>query len=187
MQIETYECETVPSAEFTEEAIALAEKIGATKQSNFYQEGKPVIPYRFMTPVEMAVYQIMLPHRDEINNFDAGPIPLRVLQVAAHANEILEEGTLVVWHQGVGKDDPLLTLRIGTSYSGKYYLLARWGDVLEEFAVLLEQASKRQVLKMKVKLAGMRREIDSWEANVEALTLNALAEGKVGEPTAYWH
>ena len=187
MQIETYECETVPSVEFTDEAIALVEKIGATKQANFYQEGKSVVPYRFMSPTEMAVYHIMLPHRDEIDKFEAGPIPLRVLQVAAHAKEVLEEGVLVVWHQGVGKDDPLLTLRVGSSYSGKYYLLARWGDVLEEFSVLMEHAAKRQIVSIKAKLAGIRREVESWEINVEALTLDHLAKGKTDEPSCYWH
>jgi hypothetical protein len=187
MQIETYECETIPSVEFTDEAIALVEKLGATKQSNFYQEGKAVIPYRFMTPIEMAVYAIMLPQRDEINAFDSAPIPLRVLQVGAHAKEVLEDGVLVVWHQGAGKDDPLLTLRIGPSYSGKYYLLARWGEVLEEFSVLMEQASKRHVMKMKVKIAEIKREVESWEANVDILTLNALANGKTDPPHAYWH
>lgn len=187
MLIETYECETVPSVEFTDEAIALVEKLGAEKQSNFYREGASVAPYRMMTPEEKAVYEIVLPNRDEIDKFDAGPIPLRVLQVAAHAKEVLEVGTLVVWHQGVGKDDPLMTLRIGASYSGKYYLLARWGEVLEEFSVLRDKAVERLSLKVKSKLAELTSQLESWNKSSDLIVRQHIVEGKTDVPNAYWH
>src|SRR5574341_106728 len=115
MKVEEYTCETQPqSAEFTDEAKALIQKLGATGQEALYSENREVgpCPYRKMTPTEYAVYKTLLPVREPINKFNAGPIPLRVLQIAAHATEQLQ-GTLVIWHQGVGKDDPVLTLRPG--------------------------------------------------------------------------
>ena len=40
---------------------------------------------------------------------------------------------------------------------------------------------------MKVKLSEIRRKVESWELNVETMTLNALQKGKTDEPCAYWH
>jgi hypothetical protein len=186
MQIQTYECETVPSVEFTEEAIALCEKLGAAKQDTFYKQENGSCPYRLMTPEELAVYQIVLPQREEIDKYEAGPIPLRVLQVGAHAKDLLE-GTLVIWHQGAGKDDPLLTLRQGSNWSGKYYLLARWGEVLEEYQVLFEHAVKRLALTSSLKIAECRRELEGWEAQVESKVRHGLQLGKHDLPDCHWY
>lgn len=187
MLVETYECETMPTADLSDEAMKLIEQLGATKQEAYYKEGKPTAPYRLMTKEEFAVYKMLLPERDEISKYDAGPIPLRVLQVGAHAKEVLEVGTLVIWHQGVGKDDPLLTLRIGEHYNGKYYLLARWGEVLEEFNVLFEKAAKLYVEKVKGVLATCKQEVETWSATADARIRKALREGKTDEPNCYWH
>lgn len=186
MEIETYECETVPSADFTEEAIALAERLGATGQEAFYRKDKPVQPYRLMTPEEHAVYKLAFPIREEISKYETGPIPIRVLQVAAHAKELIE-GTLVIWHQGAGKDDPLLTLRQGSEWGGKYFLLARWGDALEEFAVLRNRAIQRFALTAKAKLLACKQEIESALLNVDMKAEAAINAGKTDEPNFYWH
>lgn len=188
MEIQTFECETMPNEECSEQAFALVEKLGAAKQAEvYYNATRQVVPYRKMTPTEHAVYKLLFPIREAIDKYDAGPIPLRVLQVGAHAKEVLESGTLVIWHQGVGKDDPILTLRVGSEYSGSYYLLARWGTALEEFAVLQEQAVKKFALAAVTKLHSLKLEVDHAMANAELLCRKALEQGKTDEPTFYWH
>lgn len=188
MQIETFECETAPaSVEFTEEAIALVEKLGASKQNAYYKEGKPPLPYRLMTLEEKAVYEILLPRKDDIKDYDASPIPLRVLQVGAHAKEVLEAGTLMIWHPGVGKDDPLLTLRIGESWASKYYLLARWGEVLEEWPVLFELAVKRQIETVTAAIVSSRMSLEQWQAGASDMVRNGIRKGQTDVPSNYWH
>ena len=103
MKIQEYGCETMPqSSEFSEEALGLLEKLGAESQSIFYKTDGTVCPYRKMSPFEHAVYKLVLPVREPIAKFKACPIPLRVLQIGAHAKEHMV-GELVIWHQGEGK------------------------------------------------------------------------------------
>ncbi len=186
MEIETFECETIPSADFTDEAVALAAKLGATGQEAFYQQDKPVQPYRLMTPEEFAIYKLAFPIREEIAKYKAGPIPLRVLQVGAHAKDLIE-GTLVIWHQGAGKDDPLLTMRQGSEWGGSYYLLARWGEALEEFAVIRTRAAQKFALSCKMKLLACQQEIQTAMDQIESRAELALLNGKTDEPCFYWH
>lgn len=162
MHIREYACETTPhSEEFSEEALALLEKLGAENQFRFYKQDGAVCPYRKMSPMEHAVYTLVLPVREPIAKFKACRIPLRVLQIGAHAAEHLQ-GELIIWHQGEGKDGPLLTLREGSEYAGSYYLLARWAEVFEEFPVLVEQAIeinrdkiRAELMHEKCRVAGM--------------------------------
>ena len=187
MKIQEYACETAPqSVEFTDEAIALIEKLGATGQEGYYKPNESPIPYRKMSKLEYAVYKACLPVRDNIDKFNAGPIPLRVLQIGAHATSMLE-GTLVIWHAGVGKDDPLLTLRQGNEWNGEYYLLARWADELEEFSVLIERAADELTIKARSELAKMKSEIDGWGGSLRDHVLSRLREGKTDMPSAHWY
>jgi hypothetical protein len=186
MQVETYECETVPTEDCTDEARMLAEQLGAQGQGVFYQKDRPVAAYRKMTPEEFAVYKLLFPHKESIEKFSASPIPLRVLQVGAHAKELLT-GTLIVWHQGVGKDDPILTLREGGEYGGTYYLLARWGTALEEFSVLREQAITQFTLQCKNALLKCKTEIDAAIASIETKARYGVTTGKTDEPNFYWY
>ena len=186
MKIQEYGCETMPqSTEFSEEALALLEKLGADSQSVFYKTDGTVCPYRKMSPFEHAVYKLVLPVREPIAKFKACPIPLRVLQIGAHAKEHLE-GELVIWHQGEGKDDPLLTLREGSEYSGSYYLLARWAESLEEFSVLVQQAVDINRDKIRAELLAKKSELQSWIDNCDALVAVRLRDGKVEGPSVHW-
>ena len=185
MKIEEFPCETVPSEEFTDEARALVDKLGAGGQLLYYQQDAPPIAYRKMTPVEYAVYKTLLPRRESIEKYKSGPIPLRVLQIAAHARECLT-GELVIWHPGEGKDDPLLTMREGNEYSGTYYLLARWANELEEFSVLLERAVKQMAAAVKAELLSKQNELNVWLATCEDQVRARLMVGKTDTPSVHW-
>jgi len=187
MKIQEYGCETAPqSVEFTEEALELIEKLGAAGQGTFYKHDRAVCPYRKMSKIEFAVYRTCLPVREPIDKFSAGPIPLRVLQVGAHATSLLD-GTLVIWHAGVGKDDPLLTLRQGSEWNGEYYLLARWAEELEEFSVLLDRAIDELTVRTKSELSRIQSEIDGWTKNTRDLIASRLRDGKIDMPATHWY
>ena len=66
-------------------------------------------------------------------------------------------------------DDPLLTLREGTEYSGSYYLLARWAEVLEEFSVLVTQAIEINRDKIRAELMQSKSELQAWIDNCDAI------------------
>ena len=186
MKIQEYACETHPqSAEFNEEALALLQQLGAEKQDIFYKQDGTTCPYRKMSPYEHAVYKLVLPVRDPIAKFKACPIPLRVLQIGAHAKQFLD-GELVIWHQGEGKDDPLLTLREGAEYSGSYYLLARWAESLEEFSVLAQQALEINRDKIKSELLTHKAQLQAWIDNCDAMVSARFRDGKIDGPSMHW-
>lgn len=153
MQVETFECvETAAEPiEATEEAIGLIESLGLTGQ-NVFVRGKEETgtardqrcPYREITAEERFVYLTLCPKESSLKNYSASPIPLRVLQIAAHANGLGMFNRLVVWdRESVAVKDPVLVAMTGEyewSTNNKTFILARWGEELETFAVLLKRA-----------------------------------------------
>jgi hypothetical protein len=156
MQVETYEALEVDcegNVESDSEAVALIEKLGLAGQQKLIRRtesgGGTIVsrnPYRKLTAEESFVYRELCPEQCKVAEYDAGPIPLRVLQVAAHAADHFKE--LQVWAAtSVAIKDPVLvgvkTERVaGRSWDDTVtFILARWGDVLEPFDKLLEKAS----------------------------------------------
>lgn len=150
MLVETFECAEIvhEPIEATEEAISLIEAMELEGQQGLLTKGatdKPVsrCPYRVIRRDENFVYRTLCPKATEIQKYNAAPIPLRVLQIAAHAKSLGMFKRLVVWSQEeMEEKDPVL---VGCTDSWDYssnqtYILARWGDELETFAVLLKRA-----------------------------------------------
>ena len=141
MDIETYECQEVTATlEQSEEAKTLVESLGLSEQQKFYTPNEaPVFPYRKLTAQEKMVYHTLLSSYSELSKFGESAVPLRVLQVAAHAAQCFQDKQhkLFVYHSpNADVKDPLLTLRVGSDYSYEEYILARWGEVLENFNTL---------------------------------------------------
>lgn len=153
MQVETFECyETAAEPiEATEEAVALIEQLGLHGQLELVRpksdEGVHATrcPYREMTAEEIFVYGVLCPDQAKLHQYKAGPIPLRVLQVAAHAQSLGMFSHLEVWDRAsvTVKDPVLVGCIMDRTYSwmvGKRFILARWGEVLETFSVLRTRA-----------------------------------------------
>lgn len=155
MQVETFEVAETTSAgvECDAESIALINSLGLGGQQKRLQPSDSgavaLNPYRRMTREEEGVYKILMPVECLLADYEDGPIPLRVLQVAAHAKEHFKR--LVVWCPRTGpKDDPLLIGCQGDfMWDAKRHILARWGDCLLPFEKLAEKATvvARQMLK----------------------------------------
>lgn len=160
MQVETFECQETASEpiEASEEAIGLINKLGLKGQQSLVSPNPNLpsaetrSPYRLMTAEERFVYLTLCPERTSIEEYDDGPIPLRVLQIGSHAKDIGVGNTLQVWHRAapVVKDPVLVAsdeskssfYRGKTLYnSDKIWILARWGEELDTFALLMEKAT----------------------------------------------
>jgi len=191
MQIETYEVTEVDAdgkKEDCAEAIALIEKLNLEGQREMLSPEKDArCPYRKMTKEEGFVYGTLCPIKTVIQKFKDEPIPLRVLQVAAHADSLGIYRTIEVWHpESADIKDPVLVGTIGEQYGTReFYILARWGETLEAFDVLKVQAVKvfRALIKGKLEriLSDVKADIEACDAASDTRVLTS----KVKDPTYY--
>ena len=105
VQVETYEVGETgfdgESIECDAESIEIMEKLGLDGQLQLVvsDEGEATarIPYRKMTKDEALVFELIFGKKTSLKNFSDEAIPLRVLQVAAHATDIFDQ--IQVWHK----------------------------------------------------------------------------------------
>ena len=169
VEIETYEieeCAKENRADFDAEAIALIEEMGLDGQKSLIHDpeddGALVrIPYPRMTAQEKRVYETIFPEKPLVSEYSAGILPVRVLQVARHAQDMFT--CVRVWHRKVQDPDPILVGHTSNStYSGEEYLLARWGDGLRHFKELLQEAREIVIAKWKSQLARKATEVEGF-------------------------
>ena len=159
MQVETYEIEDATSEASAmandAAAVELIEKLGLTGQSSIMNKDTVTrIPYRAMEAREMLVYRALCDAESKLEAYAADTIPLRVLQVAAHAKETQMFTDLRIWYPREARiDDPILIGVIKTrlypdddKYASltkdTFYMLARWGRTLLPFEKLEAEAIK---------------------------------------------
>lgn len=183
MQVETFEAISLDEQngaivpeEVNEEALALIESLDLGGQRQLLTEreveGQTVIvrsPYREITAEEIAILGTILPRRVRLEQYSDGPIPLRVLQVAAHAKEHFS--VLEVWCPEKASDpDPLLVGHKGMRFHAddQTCILARWGEVLVPLEEL--RAKAQQILRAKARqgIAEARASLDKFAATVDA-------------------
>lgn len=181
MQVETYEQIEVtsePTAAPDAEAIALIEQLGLNGQRSLIAPQEPgskaaVIPYARVTAEESDTYAVLFPTAVYAEDYDAGPIPVRVMQVIAHARELGLR--CVIWYpsDAVRRDDPILVGYQKDSPHGARYLdrpkallLARWGTALRPFPDLKREAAAIARESLLAKLSKTKREM---EADLAAL------------------
>lgn len=164
MLVETYECEETrdESPEETAEAVALMEKLGLDAQLEAAGKSKSPMgrnPYREMTGDEAFVFGILCPGRAKLEQYRAGPIPLRVLQIASHAMDLGIFDHLEVWHAtAVDVKDPMLVGKCKNKVSPwtfDDFILARWGDVLDEWPALVKTAMAKWRDRVRAEIAGV--------------------------------
>jgi len=183
VEIETFETTEVGvegKIENFEESKGLCEKLGLEGQKEFFnEEKKEIIPYRKITAQEKLVYETILPTKHKLKDYSDGVIPLRVLQVAAHAIELGICTVVEVWHQPNGDvKDPLLVGKADDKYSTEYFILARWGEILEPFNKLAEIAKKILIAEYKGRIQKVIHEAKQFECTLEAQAERAILTGK---------
>ncbi len=181
MIVETYEVTELTTegrdpVEIEAEALELIESLGLEGQQSLVHEdpdeGEPSrIPYRLMTTEEARVYSTNFPSRTPIEEYRSEPIPLRVLQVAAHARPLFD--ALEVWHPEEFVADPVLVGRTGERFGrATFHLLARWGDSLRDFEDLKDAAVEKIAEAWRVLALAKQAELASFTQD-EAFTQNA--------------
>ena len=192
MNIETYEVEEVKGELGTmaadSEAMELIEKLGLEGQKALCnKETDTRFPYRRMTQLEFFVYRQHLPETTRLEQYKSGLIPLRVLQVAAHAKECGYLSFIEVWHPEDVRVDPLLVGVKGESWNGERYLLARWGESLKPFQDLQKEAIEIWKATASSKLGEIQKEVESEIRRLDQYAQRAALTGKVQTFTFYSH
>lgn len=182
MQVETYELTEVvaQTVEQSEECKQLIASMGLSGQEQFYaQPDKPACPYRKLTAQEHIVYRAILSQETPIGKYSDGPIPLRVLQIGAHAVETLGCDLVVFHPANADVKDPLLLGKVKiSSYEFHYYLLARWGEELEEFSVLAERAKKIIAAQLKASYLKAKHELEAVGVQLDSLAEEIVLTGR---------
>ncbi len=196
MQIETFEVISLDEQHgdvmnelVSEEALAIIDKLDLSGQKGLLDEreadGERVttrVPYREVTAEELAVFGAVLPRKVRLEVYRDGPIPLRVLQVAAHAKGFFE--SLEVWcPQNEHERDPLLIGIKGRYSQETRFILARWGEILEPLETLRQKARPIVLARAKQQLAEAKSAVAEFEATLDA-SIDAFLLG--GEPKSVW-
>lgn len=173
MLVETFEQQVEQHPEACEEASRLIAELGLEGQRTLTNpdEGDTRCPYRQWHADEMEVYSLLCPSTDKAEDYDADTIPLRVLQVLAHAKSlgIYESFQIIHAANPAVKDPILLGVPSGQQWSrSKWHILARWGAELDEFPVLVEKAAKIKAAKILDEVLKVRAEVEVIVARVEA-------------------
>lgn len=186
MKVETYEIEegrVEPQIEA--EAIQLIEQMGLKGQRSLVVDGgesEKRIPYREMNKSERVVFEALLPKVDHVETYSAGVIPVRALQVIAHAKEFFDR--IDVRHADTTNDALAVGIK-GPSYAEKWSILARWGDNLLAPEKLREEA--REVIRVDFsnKLKQCSEKCKEMIHNLDGLVSQRLSGETVSLPTIY--
>lgn len=187
MLVETFECTETFSepADVCAEAIEIIDAMELTGQRTLItpSESEPSrCPYREITAEESFVYRALCPTSIALNAYSSSPIPLRVLQIAAHAQSLNMFKRICVWdRESVTVKDPVLVAWTGGEYdwtNNRCFILARWGEELEAFAVLRKRAMvivrERLISEAENLLARVRRASDSEVAQSSPISVTWL-------------
>lgn len=177
VQVETYEVEEIPGGttpEIETEAAALIEKLGLKGQTELLAPKGERVQFPEMTAQEHAVYGELFPQRTPVADYAAALIPLRVLQLIAYATEQEQFTSIEVWHKRVRDPDPIL---VGKRKGDKVFLMARWGDALQPFARLAEEARAHATVRIRGVLQKVSAELQGHLApgGAEALAQRLIA------------
>lgn len=175
MLVETFEQQVEQHPEACDEAARLIDELGLSGQQTLMHPDKQETarcPYRQWSALEAEVYSLLCPSTDSVGDYDADAIPLRVLQVLAHAKSLdLYTEFKVIHAANPAIKDPVL-LGIPTNGNtwdrSKWHLLARWGAELDEFPVLMEKAAKVKAAQLRDSCAKVRAELDAVVARINA-------------------
>jgi len=184
MNVETFEQTEVVGGKLEDEnspeALELIQKLGLEGQKAMTSKTDTEIitrcPYRKMTIKEVRVYEHLYPSKIEIEDYRDSMIPLRVLQIAAHAKELNIYQKIEIWCEKGKPTDPLLVgnLKAG-QYETHYHILARWGDTLESFDILYEKAKKSIIEDYRIKMLDVKSKAEDILARLESHAVKHLS------------
>lgn len=178
MLVETFEVTEVDAdgqIECEAEAMELIEKLGLDGQKKLLTKDTGEvsrIPYRKMTEDELFVYSAICPQIKKLHEFSDSAIPVRVLQVASHAIDLFQD--VYVWSaKSADIKDPVLVGHNEINHTHEYFILARWGEVLEPLEKLVKLAAAKC---RELRKAGLLKIVTECKAGLEAIDETPDAE-----------
>jgi hypothetical protein len=194
MQVESFECtETIEEQyEQNEEANTLIEQLGLEGQKTLLcpsNDENPVrCPYPEATKEQRWVFEQICPNKIKLKDYKRTTIPLRVLQIAAHANSLDIFKEIVVWDKEDSqlKDPVLIGLGGDSTWNPTIYLLARWGDELESWNTLLNKAAEIWRAKAICKSKELLNKLNGKISELKAMSNDDVIHGDRELPNLYY-
>jgi hypothetical protein len=182
MQVETFEETEVAEligCDADAESLALIERLGLTGQQNLIGKSGETdqqvrCPYRLITTEENFVYRTLCPKVTEASKYGDSPIPLRILQIIAWAQDNPFFKKLEIWSakSATVKDPVLIGIASvpGQTWGERTFILGRWGSELMPLEILIPDAIKRWKEARLAKLQEIRSKVaqgivmlDGWQ------------------------
>lgn len=123
-------------------------------------------PYMKLDPRTERVYQMLCPRRELYTDYGAGTLPLEVLQEIQRCRENEWFPKMEVWYDDKSPDPFLIGFESKKNEINKY-LIARWGDELLPFELLVDKAINRYKETYKRALDRLIQDCEARKQNVE--------------------
>lgn len=142
------------------EALKLLEEMGLTNQIALYKKNETGLvesrfPFNIASSEQVFAYRYNFSETKKLEEYKE-PIPVRVLEIIKKAKDTGEFNCFQIWSKpGASyRFDPVaVALKNRDTYYFDVYLLATWGDAVEEYSFLLKTAKEKWRLDMENKIA----------------------------------
>lgn len=157
-------------------------ELGLENQLALAQPDKSPIPFECMNTVQERVYQTICPAAEVYKDYKRTAIPLEVLSLIALAEKENYFDLIQIWYDDKAPD-PIAVGIVGSKWSGKKYMLARWGHELKPFAALKEEAIARfkesTGIALRRAIATQTDKLTNLDVNVKAYFDGQIAQYEV--------
>ena len=178
VQIETYEVEDAewPGDEIDKEVyLAVAEKIGATKQVELVNE-EGAVPFQRMNDAVKHTWEAFCPGHHKLESFSESMIPMRVMNLLSRCVDKKYFGHIEVWTESETNPDPVAVGCIGHNVR---YLIARWGESLLSWPEIVKKAREKWMRKRVNETNAKIAECEAIVTKIEAQADTYFAGGYV--------
>ena len=180
IQVETYEIEDAKHSDASTmaldaEASELIEKLGLSGQKSLQNpETLTRCPYPVAEEETLILFRALNSESCKPEEYSLDPIPVRVLQVLAHAKDLNFFSSFTIWYPNSARvEDPVLVAsrtwrRPGMNWDcTDTYVLARWGKMLQPLEKLRKEALVNLREQAIIKLAKIRGELVAAEETMK--------------------
>ena len=159
MEVETYEIESMQevnqTTELSEEWIKIVDSCALEGQKDLIKkkegtEETSIIPFPELSEEQERIFAVLCPQRTDVKKFSRQPIPLRVLALVSLCYDKIYFPHFEVWSDK--ESDPVLIGKSSNDWQAKKYLIARWGNELDNFTKLKEKAFQKKRITTKATL-----------------------------------
>ena len=147
------------------EKVAALGLTGQTKLTANSEKGS-ASPYTFMNEQMKLVFQTLCPTVADVYKYDKSVIPIDVLSHIALCKQEGYFSKLEIWYDNKSPD-PVLVGHLTGGYSSPMHLIARWGDEVIPYELLLEKAIHRYTNAFILAARNTKSEAEAAIANAE--------------------